>query len=304
MLRHDDIQRMAKEVGFDACGIVRLHMVSDTEMERYDRWIATGMSAGMKYMSKHREIRRDPTLLLPDARTIICLAKSYTPNQTVAGFAHYAHGSDYHDILRLRATDLAERLTCDSYRICVDTAPLFERYWAAEAGLGWIGRNCQLIIPHCGSEYFLCEILTTQDIDTADTPIEERCGTCSRCIDNCPTGALQADRTIDARRCNSYLTIEHRGEWTDHVPSKGCLYGCDICQMVCPWQHFAKPTSEAAFHPSPQLSAMTDKDWMQLTETQFSELFRHSAVKRAKYQGLKRNINHQYNNENKHTTPD
>ena len=316
MIRRDDIHRMAREAGFDACGVTRLHIVCDVQMERYDRWIASGMAASMGYMANHREIRRDPTLLLPGAKTIVCLAMSYTPSQSVEGFAHYAHGQDYHDILRRRASELAERLTCDSeavargrvrdasgsYRVCVDTAPLFERYWACEAGLGWIGRNCQLHIPHCGSEYFLCEILLTDEVDSIDSPVKARCGTCRRCIDNCPTGALQTDGTVDARLCNSYLTIEHRGEWTQATPSKGCLYGCDVCQTVCPWQRFRCQTSEPAFEPSEALLAMTAADWQNLTEEKFRELFRHSAVKRAKYEGLKRNINHQYNNEDKHTT--
>ena len=176
------------------------------------------------------------------------------------------------------------------YRVCVDTAPILERYWAAEAGLGWIGRNHQLIVPRRGSEFFLCEVLFTEEVDEVDVPLRGRCGTCRKCLEACPTGALREDGVLDAQRCNSYLTIEHRGEWEAWRPSAGCLYGCDVCQKVCPWQRFARVTDVKEFVASEELVRMKEEDWRKLTREKFAELFRGSAVKRVKYEGLMRNV--------------
>ena len=289
MLIRKQIHDEAKRLGFAACGVTHVHTVADEAMAHLDAWLADGGAAGMEYMHNYREIRRDPTLLLPGAKTIVCLAMGYTPREAVAGFAHYAYGRDYHEVVRLRAKALADTFAT-VHRVCVDTAPILERYWAQEAGVGWIGRNRQLIVPHAGSEFFLCEILFADEVDETDKAVKARCGSCHRCMDACPTGALGGDGRLDARRCNSYLTIEHRGEWTDHRPTAGCLYGCDECQRACPWQRFATATEEPDFQPGHELLAMKAEDWQSLTREQFGSLFRHSAVKRTKYEGLMRNI--------------
>lgn len=289
MLIRKHIHEEAKRLGFAACGVTRVHEVAEEAMEKFDAWLADGCAGGMDYMHNYREIRRDPTLLLTGAKTIVSLAMGYTPREEVKGLAHYAHGRDYHDVVRKRAQALAEAFATE-YRVCVDTAPILERYWAQEAGVGWIGRSRQLIVPRAGSECFLCEILFTDEVDETDKPVTARCGSCRKCIEVCPTGALGCDGRLDARRCNSYLTIEHRGAWTEHRPTVGCLYGCDECQRVCPWQRFAKATEEADLQASRELLAMTEQDWQSLTREQFNDLFRHSAVKRTKYEGLMRNI--------------
>lgn len=299
-------------MGFAACGIARVHLVPDTVMLAYDRWIENNHHGGMAYMANHRDIRRDPSLLLPGAVTLVSLAVSYTPPVVAPMIAHYAQGRDYHVVVRdmanrlavavvenhnaVEVADKATKLvdsTVIQSRVCIDTAPIFERYWAEQAGVGWIGRNRMLIVPGAGTEHFLCEILLTDVADNYDIPIPSRCGTCRRCLDACPTGAL-GEECLCAERCNSYLTIEHRGDFGEYSPQypedTPYIYGCDICQKVCPHNRHACPTQETAFHASDVLLAMTPDDWHSLTVEQYRDLFRHSAVKRTKYEGLMRNI--------------
>ena len=305
------INQEALRLGFSHVGLAPAEPVPDEFMARYERWLREGCQGDMHYLENHLALRRDPRLLLPGAKTVVSLAMSYNPGDqpTQPGLALYAQGRDYHEVVRERLAMLVENLKSEelrvnslAYRICVDTAPVMEKYWAWRCGLGWIGRHTQLIIPGEGSAFFLAEILLTAEADAYDTPIVgndnfqfsifnfQFCGHCRRCLDACPTGAL-SDDGLDARRCLSYLTIEHRGPLPEGVGRhlRECFYGCDRCLRACPHFHFsASPVQD--FRPSPPLLAMTPADWKRLTPDQYRELFRGSAVKRAKYEGLMRII--------------
>lgn len=309
----------AKCLGFSACGVARAEIVGAGHVEAFRSWIDEEMNAGMKYMQNYEEIRLNPSKLLPKARSVISVALSYFPGQVQDSsqpqFAFYAYGKDYHDVMREKLRLLSEWLygeisngndncspseeTVPAFRICVDTAPMLERYWAQQAGIGWIGRNHSLIIPNAGSFFFLGEIVTTIDFDSYDSPIPSHCGNCRKCLDACPTKAL-ADN-LDARRCLSYLTIEHRGDFSEEMKqiisssnsslAQPCyIYGCDRCQLACPYNRYAVPTEVKEFQPSDRFLSMQSVDWKSLTRNQFLELFRDSAVKRVKYEGLLRNI--------------
>lgn len=308
------IKAEAMRLGFDACGIARVARVDDVTAAAFDRWIVKGYHAGMEYMARHGDARYHPEHVLPGCRTIVSLAMNYYPAQRMGDdqyqFAYYAYGKDYHDVMKARIRQLAKAIGQNSefsgrpeqtdeeplFRVVVDSAPLLERYWALQAGLGWIGRNHNLIIPHRGSYMFLGELLLTDEVDQYDTPVANHCGTCRKCIEACPTCAL-TDNGVDAQRCLSYLTIEHRGPFSPEQaalirqqPKPSYIYGCDRCQRVCPHNRFATPNETAEFQPSAALLAMTPQDWSQLTREKYTELFRGSPVKRAKYEGLMRNI--------------
>lgn len=328
----DTLKAEALRLGFSACGAARARAVAPEHARTFVQWLAEGKNAGMDYMSNYTDLRLDPRLLVPGARTVISVALNYYPRQTLAPdqyqFAYYAYGKDYHDVVRAKLRQLAAAcLPADAtVRICVDTAPVLERYWAVEAGLGCIGRNKTLIVPHVGSFVFLGEIITDAVPDKYSEPISADadhylCGSCHRCLDACPGGALSLsdapvlsdaqvspDRipisSLDSRRCLSYLTIEHRGEFIDefvdfacqsvqectNMPNVQFVYGCDRCQLCCPHNRNAKPTSIDEFAPSQQFLSMTKAAWHNLSLEQYQQLFRGSAVKRVKYDVLMRNI--------------
>lgn len=284
-------------------GVAPARPVDPQAIARRDRWIAQGNHAGMDYLTRYPEQRADPRELLPGARSIIVAAFPYTParrqDPRALQIAWYAYGRDYHDVVRRRLTAVADRLTAlhpspegtQVCRVCVDTAPIMERYWAVQAGLGFIGRNCQLIIPNQGSAFFLGEIVTTIPL-TESKPCRLQCPDgCDRCIRACPGTAINTDSTLDARRCLSYLTIEHRGELPPDAPRPGRrLYGCDTCQTVCPFNRDAIPTTIPEFAPRQELLTLSPDDVASMTQEQFSTLFAGSAIKRAKLAGLKRNL--------------
>ena len=309
ILNSSFLKSQALALGFSRVGLAPAEPVPDDVMAAYEQWLREGRQGEMHYMENHLELRRDPRLLLPGAKTVVSLAMSYHPGDrsTQKGIAWYAQGRDYHDVLRSRLQQLLDVISplggTGGARICVDTAPIMEKYWAWRCGLGWIGRHTQLIIPGQGSAFFLCELLLTAEVDSYDTPLpfgggaggrgafRGRCGSCHRCIAACPTGAL-SEEGLDARRCLSYLTIEHRGELPEDIRPllKECFYGCDRCLRACPHMTHAQGTSVEEFRPSSSLLEMTPADWQRLTPEQYRELFRGSAVKRAKYEGLRRNI--------------
>ena len=303
MLTATHIKQLAAEVGFSACGIARVEPVPADEMDHYDRWITEGCHAGMHYMENHRPIRLDPNGLVEGARSIVSVALNYFPKERrdplEPHIAYYAYGKDYHMVVKEKLRQLWQRLAVvgEEARCFTDSAPLFERYWAWKAGLGWIGKNTQLILPGKGSYFFLGEIVTTAEVDQYDEPISSRCGRCTRCLEVCPAKALNQPHRLDARRCLSYLTIEHRGDWT--AEQAACLgnrlYGCDTCQIVCPWNRFATPTCESAFDPSPDLLSLKKESLATLTPAEYNRIFAQSAVKRAKYEGMMRTINHLLN---------
>lgn len=301
----DKIKAEASRLGFLDCGFARAEPVSEAMRRHYLGWLADGRNADMAYLGNNLDKRFDPRLLMPGVKTIVVVAQNYFPARRLPEgepqIADYALGLDYHDIVKQKLRQLAATVGIADYRAFVDTAPVLERYWAVRAGLGWIGKNQQLIIPHAGSEFFLGELFVTVELPP-DEPLPNRCGTCHRCVDACPTHALSLPATcvegygditrFDARLCLSYQTIENRGELT--VGAKAAMgdtfYGCDRCQRACPWNRFAKPSTEPLLQPREELLAMTRQKWGNLTEEDYRRLFKGSAVKRAKYEGLMRNI--------------
>ena len=287
---------IAKEYDFCACGIVSLTAVDEETAQYYHNWISKKKNAEMDYLANYEDKRYDPRELMPEAKTMICLAMSYAPDTAFSlssegySFAAYALGKDYHDVVKARLRALAERLGLRTYRVFTDTAPILERYWAEKAGIGWIGRNRQIIIPHYGSMVFLGEIMTDAIATEVTQPLNRSCGKCRKCIEACPTHAL--GESFDARLCLSYQTIENRGSIPEHIAGMmtDCIYGCDKCQNACPHNAKAIPTTVKEFQPSEALRAMTREQWNELTVEKYRELFKGSAVKRAKYDGLKRNI--------------
>ena len=295
-LSSEQVKAEAAALGFFACGVAKAAPVSEAHAEAFRRWLAAGGHAGMDYMARNVDKRLDPRKLMPGVKSIVCVALNYAPTMHMPEgelqFASYALGKDYHDTMKSRLHTLASRLCLASYRAFCDTAPVLERYWAAQAGLGWLGRNHQLIIPHAGSMFFLGELFIDIELDHYDTTVKQRCGTCHSCIDACPTGALGVDGSFCSDKCLSYLTIEHRGDIPSTLADKmgDTVYGCDRCQDACPHNRFATPTDDPQLQPSPELLRMTLSDWQHLTIEQYRHLFKGSAVKRAKYEGLMRNI--------------
>lgn len=302
VLSAEEIKAEAKSLGFYACGLAPAGPVDTSHTAFLARWLNRGQHAGMDYMNRHTEMRTDPAQLLEGARTVVSLALGYYPARQLPPdrpqLAWYAYGQDYHDLMRRKLHTLLERLQARQPsgtlhgRCCCDTAPVLERYWAWRCGLGWTGRHTQLVIPRAGSAFFLGELLLDQPADHYDTPQPSQCGECRRCLEACPTGALSDTDGLDARRCLSYLTIEHRGEIPAGAARKMSpyFYGCDRCLLACPHLRHAEPTQETALQPRPELLEMTAERWQQLTVDEYRALFKGSAVKRAKYEGLMRNI--------------
>lgn len=297
VLQAQTIKAEAVRLGFSACGLARAERVDQMQEARFRKWIAEGKHGEMDYLARNIEKRMDPRLLVEGAQTIVAVAMNYLPAHLPEKppLASYAYGKDYHDVVRERLLALMQSLNLKPYedgRAFVDTAPVDERYWAVKAGLGWTGRNGQLIIPRAGSYFFLGELILVHPADAYDSPKRNLCGNCRACVDACPAGALCGDGSMDARKCLSYLTIEHRGPLPEEAGEQmgDCFYGCDRCAEVCPWNRFARPTQEAAFAPSAELLRMKTEDWRTLDVETYRRLFKGSAVKRAKYEGLKRNI--------------
>ena len=290
----DDARRLCAQAGACAVGFARVQPLSDAETAVYDTFVADGRHAGMDYLANHAALRRDPASLLEGARTIICCAFAYPKAPPQSLFAGYALGRDYHDVLRKRLRPVAAALEAlvpgSQTRICVDTAPLRERFWARRAGVGFIGLNNQLIVPGIGSRVFLAEILWTAATEP-DAPLDDAvCCSCLACIVSCPGRALDGNGGIDCRRCLSYLTIEHRGSLPGGVRLDGRLYGCDICQDVCPHNRNVRRVEVPdELRPSPQVVELTAQRIAALDRDGFSALFSKSAVKRAKLEGLQRN---------------
>lgn len=300
------IKAEARRLGFFACGLAVAAPLDEARQKSRKLWLEAGFHADMAYMERNEDKRLDPRLLVDGVQTIVSVAMNYYTETPLSAsgqhipIARYARGLDYHDIVKDRLFQLLRALNeqygaeaLEGSRAFVDTAPVDERYWAWRAGLGWIGKNTLLIIPGAGSYFFLGELFLTLPADRYDTPTANRCGSCTRCLQSCPTQALTPDKGVDARRCLSYLTIEYRGQTLPEGtgPRMGdTFYGCDRCSDCCPWNRRARPTAEPAFQPSETLQRMTPDDWRGLTLAQYQTLFKGSAVKRAKYDGLVRNI--------------
>ena len=295
------IKAEALRLGFSAFGVARAAAVDIKVAQALNSWLSADKQAGMGYMANHTDKRLDPRLLMEGTKSIISVALNYYPQQQLPEdqyqFAWYAYGKDYHDVMKAKLKAL-EAFIADALpypvvsRVFCDTAPVLERYWAYQAGLGWIGKNTQLIIPQAGSAFFLGEIFLDIEADEYNEPMTDKCGSCTNCITHCPTHALEAPYSLNTARCLSYLTIEHR----EAIPGSEALkmgnkvYGCDECQRHCPWNRFATPNNTPELQPNHLFMSMRKEDWNNLTEEQYRTVFKGSAVKRVKYAGLVRNI--------------
>lgn len=291
------VKTLAKQLGFDYCGIAYADFLAD-EAPRLENWLKNGKHGNMKYMENYFDKRLDPRLLVPNAKVVISLLYNYFPNKTMPKnspqISKYAYGKDYHlvikDKLKQFMQNLEEKIGAIEGRIFVDSAPVLEKAWAEKSGLGWRGKNSNLINKQSGSFFFLAEIICDLSL-IADGPQKDYCGTCTRCIDACPTQAI-TPYVVDGSKCISYFTIELK----DSIPSGmesafgNWAFGCDVCMDVCPWNRFSKPHQEHAFEPNELLFEMTRADWENLTSEIFNKVFKQSAVKRAGFKGLMRNL--------------
>lgn len=290
-LAKQTIRKAILSAGACRVGFAEAAPVDSDFCRTYDKWIADGQHADMAYLDRYHDIRNDPRLLLDGARTIISCAFDYRQPVRHPLFADYALGADYHEIIRQRLRPVAESLCAalgGQMRICVDTAPIRERYWAARAGIGIIGLNGLLIVDGIGSKVFLAEIIWTGKASPDQSRLDETCTMCGACLKACPGKALCGDRTLDARRCNSYLTIEHRGDLPDALRLPGRIYGCDICQDVCPL-NAPGDTSVTEFLPSETMLQLDIDGIRNMDLETYRSVFRHSAVRRAKLEALLRN---------------
>lgn len=292
------IKQKAKELGFDYCGISKADFLVE-EAPRLEQWLNQGKHGTMKWMENHFDKRLDPRKLVEGAKSVISLLLNYYPEKEINSsdykISKYAYGKDYHSVIKDKMKELAFFIDHEigeiNGRAFVDSAPVMDKVWAKRSGLGWVGKNTNLINKNSGSFFFIAELILDLELDY-DGPIKDYCGTCTRCVDACPTDALATPYQIDGSKCISYLTIELKGAIPSEFENKmdNWAFGCDICQDVCPWNRFSKKHQEAAFTPLEQFSEMTNKDWEEITAEVFSKLFRDSAIKRTKLEGLKRNI--------------
>ncbi|NLD23720.1 MAG: tRNA epoxyqueuosine(34) reductase QueG [Bacteroidales bacterium] len=293
----EEIKKEALRLGFDACGISPAD--NSGEEERYMKWIEDNWHADMHYMARNIDKRVDPRLLVEGAKSIISVALNYYPHKKQAShapqFAYYAYGKDYHDVIRGKLKKLFEFISARqpelTGRYFSDSAPVLERFWAAQAGIGFVGKNSLLIIPGKGSFFFLGELIIDIELEY-DSPIAENCGSCTRCLDGCPTSAIEEPYKVNANKCISYQTIENRGEISSYVAPrlKNYVFGCDICQKVCPWNRVSTPHNTIEFMPNDSFMNLDLKKMLEMDEEEYREVFRGSAVKRAKFAGLKRNV--------------
>ena len=291
----------AEHLGFDVCGIAQATVLEE-ESAHMEQWLEGGHEGDMSYLARNREKRYDPRLLVEGTRSVVTVLYNYFPKQTLGDGKHYkiakyAYGADYHEVLKQKMRQLLQRIETqtgplEGVRVFVDSAPVLDRAWAVRCGLGFIGKNTTLIHPKRGSFFFIGHLFLPLALEATGRPLPNRCGRCTKCLDACPTGALSEPFHIDARKCLSYLTIEYKGSLEGQDPKrfKGWMYGCDICQDVCPYNRFSLPNSEPAFQPSEQLAAMREEDWIELDKDTFDTLFKHTAMQRAGYEGLRRNI--------------
>lgn len=289
----------AQRLGFSFCGISKAGFLEE-EAPRLEKWLNQNMHGEMHYMENHFDKRLDPTLLVEDSKSVISLLFNYYPEkqqkEDTFKISKYAYGEDYHFIIKDKLKDIVHFIN-DSIgeinaRVFVDSAPVLDRAWAKKSGLGWIGKNGMLINKEQGSFFFLAEIILDLELDY-DNPITDHCGTCTACLDACPTEAILPNKVVDGSKCISYFTIELKDEiLPKEVNGKfeDWIFGCDICQDVCPWNRFSLVHQEPKFQPNDKLLNFSKSEWKELTEEIFQEIFKKSAVKRTKFKGLKRNI--------------
>lgn len=294
------IKKTASDLGFDFCGISKATYLSE-DARRLETWLQKGMHGNMQYMENYFDLRVDPARLVPGARSVITLLLNYFPekkqDRLLPQVAKYAYGEDYHDVIREKLKQFIQLIRLKvgdiNGRGFVDSAPVLERTWAQKSGLGWIGKNGNLINKKQGSYFFISTLITDLALDYDDVFVKDYCGTCTKCIDHCPTEAILPGKVIDGSKCISYFTIELKDAL---IPEKmkghfdNWLFGCDVCQDVCPWNRFSKPTTEIKFTPLPEILEFQTEDWEDLTEESFKKIFKDSAIKRTKFKGIKRNL--------------
>ena len=292
------IKAEAKRLGFLSCGISKAGFLAN-EAPRLEQWLTKNQHGQMTYMENHFDKRLNPQLLVDDSKSVVSLLLNYYPpekqNQSSFKISKYAYGTDYHFVIKQKLNELLysiqNTIGAVSGRAFVDSAPVLDKAWAAKSGLGWIGKNSNLITQKVGSFYFIAELIIDLELQY-DHATTNHCGTCTACIDACPTNAIVDQYVVDGSKCISYFTIELK----ENIPSnmKGLFndwaFGCDICQDVCPWNKFSKPHSEPLFNPNQDILNFTKKDWLEITDETFKKVFSKSAVKRTKFEGLKRNI--------------
>jgi epoxyqueuosine reductase len=293
------IKTEAKRLGFLSCGISKAEFLEE-EAPRLEKWLKKNMHGDMQYMENHFDKRLDPTKLVDGSKSVISLLLNYFPSheqkdKTAPKISKYAYGTDYHFVIKDKLKSLLnyiqEEIGDIHGRAFVDSAPVLDKAWAARSGLGWIGKHSNLLTHQVGSFYFIAELIVDLELDY-DTPTTDHCGSCSSCLDACPTQAIIEPYVVDGSKCISYFTIELK----DNIPNEfkgkfdNWMFGCDVCQDVCPWNRFSKSHNEPLFDPKPELLNMTKNDWQDITEEVFNRIFKNSAVKRTKYSGLKRNI--------------
>ena len=293
------IKSEAKRLGFLSCGISKSGFLEE-EAPRLENWLNQNKQGQMTYMENHFDKRLNPNLLVDDAKSVVSLLLNYFPSETQVDdtykISKYAFGQDYHFVIKEKLKELLFSIQQNigevSGRAFVDSAPVLDKAWAAKSGLGWMGKNTNLITKSIGSFYFIAELIIDLELDY-DSATTDHCGTCTACIDACPTAAIVAPYVVDGSKCISYFTIELK----DHIPieMKGKFndwaFGCDVCQDVCPWNKFSKPHNEPLFNPNPELLSMSKKDWEEITDETFKKVFKNTALKRTKFEGIQRNIN-------------
>lgn len=293
------IKSEAKRLGFLSCGISKSGFLEE-EAPRLENWLNQNKQGQMTYMENHFDKRLNPNLLVDDAKSVVSLLLNYFPSETQVDdtykISKYAFGQDYHFVIKEKLKELLFSIQQNigevSGRAFVDSAPVLDKAWAAKSGLGWMGKNTNLITKSIGSFYFIAELIIDLELDY-DSATTDHCGTCTACIDACPTEAIVAPYVVDGSKCISYFTIELK----DHIPieMKGKFndwaFGCDVCQDVCPWNKFSKPHNEPLFNPNPELLSMSKKDWEEITDETFKKVFKNTALKRTKFEGIQRNIN-------------
>ncbi len=294
------IKHLAANAGFDYCGIAKVQVL-DEDARRLESWLHKGMHGSMQYMENHFDLRIDPSKLVPGAKSVITLLLNYFPAQQQSKHAPkistYAFGNDYHLVIRqklkLFLLQIKEQIGEVQGRGFVDSAPVLERAWAQKAGIGWIGKNGNLINKQSGSFFFIATLIIDLELVYDEAFAKDYCGTCTKCIDECPTDAILPDKVIDGSKCISYFTIELKDALIpDAMKGKfdNWMFGCDVCQDVCPWNRFSKSTDEISFTPIPEILNFSTNDWEELTEESFKSIFKESPLKRAKFAGIKRNL--------------
>lgn len=293
------IKAEAKRLGFLSCGISKSGFLED-EAPRLENWLNKNQHGQMSYMENHFDKRLNPNLLVDDAKSVISLLLNYFPsegqNPDSFKISKYAFGQDYHFVIKEKLNELLQTIQAEigavSGRAFVDSAPVLDKAWAAKSGLGWIGKNSNLITQKVGSFYFIAELIVDLELEY-DYATTDHCGTCTACIDACPTEAIVAPYIVDGSKCISYFTIELKENLPQEMKGKfdDWMFGCDTCQDVCPWNRFSKPHNEPLFNASTELLSFSKKDWLEITEDTFKKVFKNSAVKRTKFDGIQRNIN-------------